>query len=157
MPQDTASRYAEAYKPLVSAIPCFAGGIFFAGCYLQVLSATGPSVTLPTLGAIVYQIGGSLGLATVSALFILAFVVLTALGLKKRAALGEEIGSDAVDGVRLEKARESAKRNPISSRVPKHLESLDTFRAYNRRVRFMLVFFAVFFGLIILGVYFKVL
>ena len=103
------------------------------------------------------EVVGGVGLLVLSALFAVGALVLALQAHKALAVVGDKIGLDELDAMKLEMARSKARKEGLIGSMPAHLESVAAFRAQRRRFKVLLYLFVGVFSFIGLAGYFGLL
>ena len=150
------SGFTAAYARVSLSAGCALGTLILLSHYFILVQAV-PSVPYHgyTLRTVInlYEVVGGNGLLVLSALVATAALVFALQARKALAEVRDEVGLDALDELRLERARSKARKEGLIGRMPAHLETVAAFRAQRRRLKVLLYLFVAVFSCIGLAWY----
>lgn len=154
------SGFIAAYARVSLSAGCALATLILLSHYFILVQAV-PSVPyhgyLLRTVIILYEVLGGNGLLVLSAIVGIGALVFALQARKALAEVRDDVGLDALDELRLERARSKARKEGLIGSMPAYLESVASFRAQRRRIKVLLYFFVGVFSFIGLVEYFGVL
>lgn len=144
MMQNGRLKFAAAYGRMsLSAVCAYWALILIAHYGLLVLKDPRDTSRDHAWKAVVtlYGLVGASGLLVIAALLVMGALFFAQQARRALSALRDEIGPDALDEMKLQKARDAAKTEGLLRGMPSHLGSVAAFRAQRRRLKVLLLLF----------------